>query len=275
MSCRSFLPIIFLVFFLPGCKWVSTSQLEPTNLKLFKSQIEAVNCDNAGRFTSVKKLFQESGASENDIEVEVFGPVENIVLTLKGKGNETVLVGAHYDKTSLGCGVIDNWTGIVILANLYRSLKTQRNEKTYKFIAFGKEERGLVGSKAMAQAIPEDERMNYCAMINLDSFGFENTWALEDISDKKLMDLGRKIAEKRNAGFTVKTFGGASSDSKSFRDIGIPAITFSGLNDSWREHVHKKGDQLVKINFGKVYENYLFAEAFLNSVDRDGCSKFR
>ncbi len=275
MNGRNFFPIIFLLLFLPGCKWFSASPIKPANFKLIKSQIEAVNCDNAARFSSVKKLFQESGASENDIKVEVFGPVENIVLTLKGNGNETVLVGAHYDKTSFGCGVIDNWTGVVIIANLYRSLKTQRNEKTYKFIAFGKEECGLVGSKAMAAAIPEDERKNYCAMINFDSFGFENTWALDDISDKKLIDLGRKVAEKRNAGFEVKSFGGASSDSKSFRDIGIPAITFSGLNDSWREHVHKKGDQLANVNIEKVYENYLFAEAFLNSVDRDLCSGFR
>ena len=52
------------------------------------------------------------------------------------------MIGAHYDKTINGCGAIDNWTGIVALAHIYKSLKDAPLQKNVVLVAFGKEEQG-------------------------------------------------------------------------------------------------------------------------------------
>ncbi len=258
-----------------GCYYFSRGEIESRPLSEIKTQIENAGCENSGRFLAVKKLFSEVGAGESDIEVETYDGVENIVLTLRGKSDETVYVGAHYDKTTLGCGVIDNWTGVVIVANLYRSLREKRNEKTYKFIAFGKEERGLVGSKAMVSRFDVDAKKSSCVMVNFDSFGFADTWAPKSISSKSLTALAREVAKKRNAEFEIRELKGASSDSKSFLDEGIPAITFSGLGNNWRNYIHRDKDVLKNVSMNKVYENYLFAIDYLKKIDSTSCVSLR
>ena len=137
-----------------------------------KEDLKLNVCEDKERLAAVKLLFKKFGATDDEIIIEKFKNVENLVVTKKGKTGETVIVGAHYDKTSEGCGAIDNWTGIVIIANLYKTLRNFSTEKTYLFVAFGKEELGLVGSEAMARAIPKEKRAGYCSMVNFDSFGF-------------------------------------------------------------------------------------------------------
>ncbi|MGI8670002.1 MAG: M28 family metallopeptidase [Aridibacter sp.] len=240
-----------------------------------KRQIEQVDCDDKNRLSEVKKLFTEVGASADEINVENFEDVQNVVVTVKGKSGETVVVGGHYDKTTLGCGVIDNWSGVVLTANLYKQCKTQNNQKTYKFVAFGKEEKGLIGSKAMVKAIPENQTNKFCAMVNFDSFGFTDLWALGNASDKKLIELAKKVAEKRKVRFEEITYFGASSDSRSFQKAGIPSITLSGLDENWRKYLHQDSDQIKNINFDKIYENFQFSIDFIKEIDEQSCGSFR
>ncbi|MCB1025481.1 MAG: M28 family peptidase [Acidobacteria bacterium] len=269
------LTVGIVCFLFAGCSRIFRSDFDPADLREIEAQIKTVDCDNYDRPAEVKKLFLASGAGERDISIEKFDEGQNILVRLKGKSEETVVLGAHFDKTNSGCGAIDNWTGIVILANLYRELRAKENQKSYIFAAFDKEEKGLKGSKAMAGRIPAGELSNYCAMVNFDSFGFANTWALEDISDKKLIDLAASVAKKRNAGFLLKDFRGATSDSKSFREIKIPSITLSGLGDNWRKYLHKSEDKVENINFAKVFENFKFAGQFVAAIDPMPCAAFR
>jgi len=131
-------------------------------IEVLKKDIAMAECDDDNRIESVKKLFKEKGAADSEIVVEDFDSVANVVLTIKG-GEETVIIGAHFDKVNLGCGVVDNWSGVVLVANLYGAVRQYPVKKTYKFVAFGKEEKGLVGSSKMAKAIPKEERDRYCS----------------------------------------------------------------------------------------------------------------
>src|SRR5688572_5447914 len=111
------------------------------------------------------------GAPASDISVEKFDGVENITLLKRGSTPEVIVIGAHYDKVSHGCGAIDNWTGVVAIAHLYRTIKDQPLKKSVLFVGFGREEDGLVGSKEMVRAIGKEGRARYCAMVNIDSLG--------------------------------------------------------------------------------------------------------
>lgn len=270
--------LIILLAAICNCSLIKSTEEKNNNSVLrdeIKKQIEQVKCVDNVRFEEVKKLFKNLGASTSEINVEKFDDVQNIAVTVIGKTPDTIVIGAHYDKTTLGCGVIDNWSGVVLIANLYKKFKTQKNNKTYRFIAFGKEEKGLIGSKAMVKAIPESQKKNYCAMVNFDSFGFTDLWALSNTSDKKLIDLAEKIAVKRNSRFEEITYFGANSDSQSFKNDGIPSITLSGLDDKWRNYLHQDTDQVKNMNFDKIYENFLFSVDYLKAIDSKSCADFR
>jgi acetylornithine deacetylase/succinyl-diaminopimelate desuccinylase-like protein len=132
-------------------------------------EIAATPCKDGERLKAVKALFVKNGAVPEEVLIEKLDGVENLVIRKQGKSEETIVVGAHYDKTIDGCGAVDNWTGIVALAHIYRSLKNVSLQKSVIFVAFGKEEQGLLGSKAMVRRIKDEELARYCAMVNIDS----------------------------------------------------------------------------------------------------------
>ena len=230
---------------------------------------------NSDRIEAVKKLFIKIGAPEADLKVEKINDVENLLVVHKGKTEETVILGAHYDKVSDGCGALDNWTGIVVLANLYRTIKDFDTQKTYVFAAFGKEELGLIGSDEMARAIPKEKRANYCAMVNFDSFGLAYPQVMTNISDTKLIDLAKEVAGEMKLPFAQARIENASSDSESFRKQKIPAIGFHGLTDKWRDYLHTTKDKVENVNSQSVYIGYRFALNYLVKIDAKGCGEFR
>ena len=126
-------------------------------------EFAAVPCKNEERMTAVKALFERMGAAESNSTVEKYKNVENFVVRKPGASSETIIIGAHYDKVSDGCGAIDNWTGIVAIAHIFSALKDVPLQKTVLFVAFGNEEKGLFGSHAMASAIDKNQVAQYCA----------------------------------------------------------------------------------------------------------------
>jgi Zn-dependent M28 family amino/carboxypeptidase len=239
--------------------------------------VKLAPCKSENRLAAVKQLFEKMGAKNEDITIEKFDKdkIANLVVKIKGKSEETIIVGAHYDKTKEGCGAIDNWTGISIIAHLYRTINRIQPEKSYLFVAFDQEEIGLLGSDAMAKAIPKEKRPQFCSMVNLDSFGFSAPQALENTSSSELVSIAKKLAKESDFPFTTGSILNADADSSSFRKRGIPAITFTALDKNWQKYLHSDGDKLEKINFNSVYLGYRFALAFLAKLDEISCAEIK
>lgn len=227
------------------------------------------------RREAVKQLFLKMGATESDIVFDKIDDVENVVVTKPGKTDETVIIGAHFDKTETGCGAIDNWTGIVIIANIYRTMRNLSTQKTYKFVGFDKEEEGLLGSDAMAKKIPKEKRASYCAMVNFDSFGFTYPQAMRNISSDSLLNLAKIVSEEMKMPFAKAAIEFASSDSESFRTRDIPAISFHGLDNQWQNFLHNPNDKLAKVNMQSVYFGYRHGLVFTSKIENSPCDAFR
>jgi Zn-dependent M28 family amino/carboxypeptidase len=243
---------------------------------LLKTNVEMAPCKNSERLEAVKKLFGEAGAMEADLTVEKFKDISNVVVTKKGNTDDTVLVTAHYDKVKDGCGAIDNWTGIVIIANLYRTMRNVKTTKTYKFVAFDKEEEGLLGSEAMAKEIPKEKRPSYCSNVNLDSFGFSYPQILDNASTPKMAELAKSLASDLKMPLAhASLMGVADADSSSFKTRDIPAITFHGLNAEWQKYLHSNSDQAKAINISSVWVGYQFLLRYLTRIDEGDCGMFR
>lgn len=275
MKLKAFFTLIFMAV------WSGSAAAQPSKLKIsteadIKADLELGPCAGAKeRREAVKKLFLKMGAAESEIVYEKLDETENVVVVKKGKTAETVVIGAHFDKMGAGCGIIDNWTGIVILTNLYRTMKDLTTRKTYKFVAFDKEELGLLGSAAMAGAIPKEKRADYCAMVNFDSFGFSYPQALGNISSESLINLAAEVSEELKLPFSKAGIELASSDSESFRTRNIPAIGFHGLNNRWKNYLHTQNDNLSQVNTQSVYFGYRHGLAFLFKIENKPCDEFR
>lgn len=224
---------------------------------------------------AVKSLFQRMGATETDGTVVKYKHAENFVVRKPGASAETIIVGAHYDKVPDGCGAVDNWTGIVAVGHLYRSLKDVPLQKTVLFVAFGNEEQGLFGSRAMASAIEKDQLSQYCAMINIDSLGMAGPQVLDNASSKKMIQLAESLAKEAKMPFSHASVEDADADSSSFVSRKIPAVTIHALNNNWASIIHSRNDQASRVNAGSVYLGYRLALAMLLKVDGSACSDYR
>ncbi|HEY1070955.1 MAG TPA: M20/M25/M40 family metallo-hydrolase [Thermomonas sp.] len=238
----------------------------------------AVPCDNAQRQAAVRALYERMGANPADLRVERFsdrGGVENLVLVKPGRSPDTIVIGAHYDKTGDGCGAVDNWTGQVAAARLYQTLRDVALEKTLVFVAFGREEEGLVGSRAMANAIPEDRLPTYCGMVNIDSLGLARPQVADNMSTRPLLKLAVDVAKEMDIPFQHAALGRANSDSSAFVARTIPAVTIHGLDRHWMRVLHRREDQAARINPASVYLGYRMALAMVARLNQAPCNAYR
>ncbi len=241
----------------------------------FKAAFEQVPCKNDARLAAVKALFETLGATPEAINLAKFKNVENLVITKPGKSPEKIVVGAHYDKVSEGCGAFDNWTGIVAIAHLYRTLKDAPTEKTLLFVAFGKEEAGLLGSAAMTKEIAKEQVAEYCAMVNIDSLGVGVPQVMRNTSSPKLETLAEAVAKEMQMPFAKAAIEGADADSSSFVSKKIPAVTLHALGNDWQKLLHSGNDQPSKVNAQSVYLGYRLALSLLARIDAADCQAFR
>jgi Zn-dependent M28 family amino/carboxypeptidase len=237
--------------------------------------VDLVTCKSSDRLEAVQKLFRSMGATDADIAVDDSKGTKNVIVTKKGASPETIVVGAHYDKVDAGCGAIDNWTGIVAIAHLYGTLRLLDTSKTFKFIAFDKEEKGLVGSHNFVSGIAKADHASVCSMVNIDSFGFTMPWIMENTSDKPLITTAKDIWKKMKLELTSVPIANADADSSSFKNAGIPAITFTGLNGDWRNYLHSPNDKLKNIKMDSVFAGYRLLLPFLIEIDKPACDAFR
>ena len=232
-------------------------------------------CKDGERLNAVKALFLKMGAREDELNVEKRDGVENLVLRKKGTSTGTIVVGAHYDKVEDGCGAIDNWTGIVALAHIFRGLKDYPIQKSLVFVAFGREEEGLLGSKAMVRAIKKEEVDGYCAMINIDSLGMGGLQVLENMSSELLTKRAVDLAKRMKLPLARVIINNADADSSSFVSKKIPAVTIAGISNGWENILHSVGDQVKRVDVASLYVGYRFALALVAELHELPCNAGR
>ena len=264
-----------IALLLPAPAFAQAAALPVATPEDIQKEFEAVPCDDDQRLAAVRALFEKAGAPADAIRVESFGEVENLVVVKPGATAEKIVVGAHYDKVDNGCGAVDNWTGQVAMTQLYRTLRNVSFRKTLVFVAFGREEEGLVGSRAMAKAIEPAQAAGYCAMVNIDSLGLAAPQVADNMSSPALGQLAAELAGKMEIPFDHAGIGRANSDSSSFKAIGIPAVTIHGLSRNWPKILHGPRDQAGKVNPMGVYLGYRLALAMLAQIDQAPCDAYR
>jgi Iap family predicted aminopeptidase len=233
-------------------------------------RLRAFEDTNFKRELKLQSLFEEIGCTgDNLTEQRVkHAQAPNVICTLPGSTDSEIVVGAHFDFVNRGKGVVDNWSGCSLLPSLFQTLKETPRKHTFVFIGFTNEEEGLVGSNFYVHQLSKEDRRNISAMVNLDSLGLSPTKVDLDRADKKLADALKAVAGSSNFPLSVMNVRGLGrSDSDSFSDSRIPAITIHSVTTETWSILHSPRDQLGAIHLDDYYDTYLLIRAYLTYLD--------
>jgi len=192
---------------------------------------------------------------------------QNVVVTLEGTKypEEIISFGAHYDSVPYSTGVYDNGAGSVIIMELLRHFKENPPMRTVKFMWYGSEEVGLLGSKAYLKD-HEEELKKHLLMINVDVAGsiLGKEMALVT-AEQSLVDYIDQMAKIK--GFPLKVEQDIySSDSTAFADEGIPSLTFCRFAPQGGAFIHTRNDVMEYLSAEALELTTIITKEFSESV---------
>lgn len=185
---------------------------------------------------------------ENSYSYNVIG---EIPAHKNAKNPQTIVIGAHFDSVSCP-GANDNASGTATILEVAKLLSQPefKNKLQYniRFVAFGAEEIGLIGSdEYVAQLIDSGEAENIAGMINLDMVGVGEslvTYNLNNEADHKMTDMAE--ASIKELGYKYGGhYNSGSSDHAPFEASGIPSVFIQFSQDPY---YHTDEDTVDKVD---------------------------
>jgi len=216
------------------------------NNRLFSSQHDLAQQDifddfGAMGLTPTLEPFSRSGYS--GVNVAAIWPGET-------RPNDVYVIGAHYDSVA-GPGANDNASGAAGVLEAARVLTQYRFEATLIFIAFDREEQGLIGSTAYVAAHPG---LNVDGMISLDMIAHNTAPGSSGHDQATIYGASAPIrAALANAvanysgGLTAVdggTYLDCCSDQRSFENAGFPGALLIESNALSDPYYHTTSDSL-------------------------------
>ena len=214
-------------------------------------------------------LLGELGALDEEVTVSVNIDADtlvsrNVVAELKGTGDDVVVLGAHYDTVPEGSvGANDNASGTAVILALAEALSGQSLPFTVRFVSFGAEEVGLVGSRHYVASLSDTELGRVKAMLNLDVVGSGEFTAMA--GHRKLTGEAMKLAAELQLRAQLSSLPpGATSDHAPFEMADVPVL-FLWAPDISR--INSPRDQLEFVDRQRLGEAFLLAKALLSSPE--------
>ena len=198
-------------------------------------------------------------------------PTMNVVSYLKGNdkelANQFVVVGAHLDHIGNGSevngdaianGANDNAAGSTAVLALAKQLsKLKSNKRSVLFVLFGAEEKGLLGSKHLAQVL-KDKDIDLYTMVNFEMIGVplnEKSYKAY-ITGYEKSNMAAKINEYSGAeliGFLPKAkeyqLFQRSDNYPFFKQFNVPCQTISTFDFTNYNYYHHVDDEVSEMNF--------------------------
>jgi carboxypeptidase Q len=202
-------------------------------------------------YTQLERLAQrgEPTRLEGDIKnTFTQGSIDqfNTVAEIRGteKPDEVVLVGAHLDSWDLSTGGTDNGTGAIAVLETARILKAAgvQPKRTIRFVLFGAEEEGLLGSQAYTEA-HEKELDKFQAVLVLDNgTGRISGMALQGREDLREMWKSMLRPAAVLDGLFVRSGNKTGTDHLAFLPFGVPSFNYDQLTRGYQHTHHSQVD---------------------------------
>jgi hypothetical protein len=283
--------IIVLALLLIGCK--STTTVSEKDYRVTAEQVAKhlnflASDERGGRDTGSEGI-AESAAYIEDIfsnngvkpYFETYGdtltnfdqPAFNVVGWVQGNDpklkNEFVIVGAHYDHIgqgkpvngdSLANGANDNASGtsaVIEFAKYFGTHKT--NKRSMLFVLFSAEEKGLLGSKHLAEKL-KDQGMDLYFMLNFEMIGVpmqrEELTYITGYKETNMADVMNGYAGKEAYGFLPKAaefnLFKRSDNYPFYEQFKVPAQTVCTFDFENYPYYHHVDDEISEMDFNHM-----------------------
>ena len=151
---------------------------------------------------------------------------ENVIAELPGENpGNVVTVGAHLDSVEEGPGIQDNGTGSAAVLETAIQMAGATYPNTVRFLWWGAEESGLVGSEYYVDQLSEEEIAEIALYLNFDMIGSPNwVYGIYDGDDSDLFGEGPGPEGSAQIEAAFEEY---------FTSIGVPfqGTDFSGRSD--------------------------------------------
>lgn len=216
----------------------------------------------------------------NTFEESSSGKAVHNLIAGKAGSEEIIVVGAHYDSTTLTPGANDNGSGVAVLLHLAEKLKEVKTERTVRFVLFVNEEPPYFMTKDMGSQVYAKMRADrgdkIVGMLSLETMGFYSDEAGSQHFPPGLSgypDRGNFlafVAEPNSEQFLLEcldsfeglaveslvgpaTLEGVSwSDHASFWRHGYPGVMVTDTAPFRYPHYHRTTDTPDKIDYAKL-----------------------
>jgi hypothetical protein len=222
---------------------------------------------NQARADLLLKNFRGLGCSEAVMSPIADSPHSNVVCRLDGATGVTVVVGAHYDKTSKGKGVADNWTGVTLLSYLYAEMAAQRPQHTFVFVGFAEEEIDSAGASHFVDNMSSAELHDLIAMINLDTLGLDlmqadprSSRVLRQKLNCAALATGLEVAPANLYRWIV-------GDWEPFKAAGVPVLNLHSLSLNRSRLIHSNRDSILVVKKDEYINSFRLVRQLLLELD--------
>jgi len=103
-------------------------------------------------------------------------PTVNVIAETAGVTEDVVVVGAHLDSVTQGPGINDNGSGAMLVLEMARAVAREEisTNNTIRWVLWGGEELGLLGSFDYVRGLNSSEKSNILANLNFDMVASPN-----------------------------------------------------------------------------------------------------
>lgn len=187
-------------------------------------------------FTVGQQLAGSAGAT-TAVQVsavsEVRETVNVIAETKAGRTDQVVVAGAHLDSTLDGPALNDDGSGSAALLEIAEQMAKTKPNNQVRFIWFGAEENGLLGSEYYVSQLSQEELDSIAVMLNFDMLGSNNFARFYyDVTSDPTTDAQNDAVQDVFASYfasqglaaegNVTNLAASSSDYGPFGDAGVP-----------------------------------------------------
>ena len=134
--------LVALVLLLSSAAPAQTVQYKPLPPEIIQARLQKYAGNDQQREATLKQMFAEAGCQQLAEQPVKGSKLPNVICTLPGSTDRTIIVGAHFDHVPLGDGVVDNWSGASLLPSLYEAVKGESRKHTFIFYLYRLHGRG-------------------------------------------------------------------------------------------------------------------------------------
>jgi hypothetical protein len=259
--------ILVVMALFGACCFAQKVRADLVNENIVRSRLQAGRVDAGKRQAMIKALFGDAGCTAEEQPIDHHHG--NVICTLPGKTDSTIIVGGHFDFAERGEGIVDDWSGTSLLPSLYEALKAEPRKHTYIFIAFADEEKGLLGSSWYVKHLTSYQRARIQAFVNLECLGLSEVRVWVHRSTPELVKEFARVANSLSlpvGEVDVERIG--DDDTHPFQKAKIPVISVHSLTQENFRILHTINDTLEAVRFYEYYVAYKIVAVFLAALDQ-------